>query len=549
MKKFLIAALWFCFIIISCITVLSASDTTAVYNSDTNTVVISSKMNETYGSAVTIIISRQEWDDINLESDSTITDVVNTLDNGFILHSVVIPGNFAGGKYYVNLLSENDSAKTYFMLMNPNEIRDLIPLVNTTKSVIELYNLILSNKNKFAVDEDTTAAYLETTAMILYNCKSVRGVYKSADELITDFRASEAASLIKNGKNVASVIKQYQGYLGIDYETDYLELNANARNLLDNLLVKEDYQGDMVGRIYIRYSVYSQVKTSDSWKNLKDVMEKYDEHISPNKVLFNKVKNKDEIYALMYENLGSINNYDLIKSSFYECSKIIYDSENSSGYSGGGSGGGGSSSMGSGALGSINISASVVDSIISGAYFKNFTDIEGHWSEKYINSLYEKNIISGYPDKTFKPEGKITRGEFIKIVVEAFKISGEGDYSFADISEEDWFYPYCCAASINGIIFGNEKGEFLPEAYISRQDAAVIIYRTLMLTGLQSENTAVGFGDADQISNYAKEAVACLSNKGIINGMENGNFKPHDLITRAQVSAIIYRALNEEYQI
>lgn len=73
----------------------------------------------------------------------------------------------------------------------------------------------------------------------------------------------------------------------------------------------------------------------------------------------------------------------------------------------------------------------------------DFNDIKGHWAEATIEKFKDKNIISGYPDGSFKPDNPITRAEFAKIITIAFDLQGTSDLTiYDDISQADWYYPY-----------------------------------------------------------------------------------------------------------
>ena len=100
------------------------------------------------------------------------------------------------------------------------------------------------------------------------------------------------------------------------------------------------------------------------------------------------------------------------------------------------------------------------------------------------------------------------------------------------------YYKYICSSNYFAISNGMGDGNFGIGRYISRQDAATIIYRVAMLKRfeLNKQNTAVHFADAPVISEYAKEAVSTLSAVGILSGNINGYFEPNSVATRAQVA-------------
>ena len=78
---------------------------------------------------------------------------------------------------------------------------------------------------------------------------------------------------------------------------------------------------------------------------------------------------------------------------------------------------------------------------------------------------------------------------------------------------------------------------------VTRQDMAVMVYRALCKKGYENKNSKLTFYDADQISDYAKEAVSYLAGKGVISGMGDGRFSPKGNATRAQTAKIIYAVL------
>ena len=75
---------------------------------------------------------------------------------------------------------------------------------------------------------------------------------------------------------------------------------------------------------------------------------------------------------------------------------------------------------------------------------------------------------------------------------------------------------------------------------MSRQDMAVVIFRTAEKLGLELSGEAQAFDDNDDIADYAKNAVASLTASGIINGMGDGIFAPKSTVTRAQAAKVIY---------
>ncbi len=175
-----------------------------------------------------------------------------------------------------------------------------------------------------------------------------------------------------------------------------------------------------------------------------------------------------------------------------------------------------------------------------------FSDMQNYaWAEDAVGNLSKREIINGYADGTFKPEGTITRGEFITMISRAFlpEFSGEGK-EFADVKADEWYYSYIMAALENKIVNGVSETEFLPNEKIRRCDMAVILNNLLNFKGKTLESGEVSFVDAESIAEYAKNAVNILNNNGIIKGDDKNNFRPNDFANRAEAAVMLDRFIN-----
>lgn len=174
--------------------------------------------------------------------------------------------------------------------------------------------------------------------------------------------------------------------------------------------------------------------------------------------------------------------------------------------------------------------------------YKVFKDIDVvPWAKEGILSLYKKGIITGDGKGNFNPQDNIKREEFVKLIVLAFDIpQKDGEVSFADVAENDWYYEYVKTATIHGIIQGYDNA-FGVGNYITREDIAVILHR---ISKENIELNTAKFADDDSISDYAGEAVYYLKQKGIISGTSDNYYLPKDFATRAEVSKILYGMLD-----
>ena len=206
----------------------------------------------------------------------------------------------------------------------------------------------------------------------------------------------------------------------------------------------------------------------------------------------------------------------------------------------GGSGGSGTGGTSGGSSSTVN--STVVAEVTGKDSAKEFKDMQSFdWASKAVEYLKEVGIINGYEDNTFKPANKVTREEFVKIIISAFDYyDEEAICSFEDVDSNSWAYKYIASAYQSNIVKGISEAEFGFGEYLSRQDMAVIIYNAM---GLDSGDDSK-FEDDGQIADYAKEAVYSLKKSGIINGFNN-QYMPREYATRAEVAKIVYECLSK----
>lgn len=171
-----------------------------------------------------------------------------------------------------------------------------------------------------------------------------------------------------------------------------------------------------------------------------------------------------------------------------------------------------------------------------------FDDIDSvSWAKEGIYALLESGIISENDDKKFNPNNNVTRAQFTKMVIELIG-GGQGavDAVLNDVTGSEWYAQYAKTACSLGIITGDENGNFNADANITRQDMAVILYRTLEYVGKTGDKAEEIFADDGEIAEYAADAVYVMKNLGIINGVGEGKFAPKDNATRAMAAKMIY---------
>ena len=175
-----------------------------------------------------------------------------------------------------------------------------------------------------------------------------------------------------------------------------------------------------------------------------------------------------------------------------------------------------------------------------------FNDIDSvPWATEAIVELAQKGIISGKGDGLFCPDDNITREEFVKIIMLTFfKDAKPADISFNDVDDSAWYAEYVKMAYGENIINGIGDGLFGTGVSITREDMAVIAYRTAVKAGRLTEDNVAEkefiFADDESISEYAKTSVYALYEADVINGMNELEFAPKPALTRAQAAKIIY---------
>ena len=263
------------------------------------------------------------------------------------------------------------------------------------------------------------------------------------------------------------------------------------------------------------------------------------------------VSNKIEVYKRMIdEKHVNCASYDALIALFKKCAKDQRNAENNPvvpptdpGTDNTGTGNVTGSITTSGSTGSSSGSVSFGGSAAGGYAAPVFPDMQGHWAEKYAKVLSDKKIINGYADGTFKGENNVTRAEVTKMIVSAFNIyGGDNSYTYTDVADGSWYSEYVIRASAAGIVTGY-LGLFNPDGNITRQDAALIAYRALS-TIKEVPNGSTSFKDEKNIAAYAIDAVKALGDAKVLTGDTEGNFNPTAPITRAEIAAVLCRALD-----
>ena len=173
-----------------------------------------------------------------------------------------------------------------------------------------------------------------------------------------------------------------------------------------------------------------------------------------------------------------------------------------------------------------------------------FTDVStSDWFYSDVMFVYENGLFSGTDSRSFSPNASMTRAMLVTVL---YRLEGEpagtGSSSFSDVSSGSYYEKAVAWAAANGIVTGTGSTSFSPDAKVTREQLAAILYRYAQYKKLDTDAGAKldSFSDAGNVSGYASEALSWAVSEGLINGA-SGRLMPKGDATRAQVAAILHR--------
>lgn len=180
-----------------------------------------------------------------------------------------------------------------------------------------------------------------------------------------------------------------------------------------------------------------------------------------------------------------------------------------------------------------------------GTVFAEMQDVSGHWAEKDIKVWVEKNILTGYPDGSFKPENSMTRAEFIALINRCFGFNKTKPFESLDVSPAAWFAQDISKAKAQGYldILGDKL--LKPDVPLTREEVVAIAGNILRLSA--DESAADTFSDSGLFSNFAKGYIGAVTRAGYIKGYPDHTFQSGKKISRAEVITILHKAIGELY--
>ena len=178
----------------------------------------------------------------------------------------------------------------------------------------------------------------------------------------------------------------------------------------------------------------------------------------------------------------------------------------------------------------------------------NFLDVDPRaWYHEGIDFAVSNGLFNGVSSSRFGVDSTMTRAMFVTVL---WRMQGspevEGGKTFTDVPAGTWYTDAVAWASSQGIVNGTSDTTFSPDAGITREQMAVLMYRYAQWLKLPTDasGSLASFPDAAKVSGYATEALAWATKLGIVTGTTAGNtiiLKPQGSATRAQVATILMR--------
>lgn len=491
----------------------------------------------------------RESDGITAESISDIlsrVDEITTDGNGTAEFSYALEDKESG--IYTAVAKNGDEIlKTVFGYISPEDEAYAVETVNKTSgdaAYEDMYRVYEEIKDKLMLDDTLFENLGESGKAELLKSVMQRSDYTSAAEISEAYTKSALLTNINESDDMnflESMIEKYNDILKFETDNDlhknYIKTADGERRILERTAKGKYASLEEAAAAYAENTLLEAVNSAESYGIVHDMLYNNRELIPGidfakyDKLTAAQKKKADSAIAGKSFDTAA----DLLKAFNDAVNNAPSDSGSGSSSGGGGSSGGGKSSV------TPNITASFDSVKKSEEKLSVFEDIKGfEWARTAIESLYKKGIVNGKSKTEFAPSDSVTRAEFSKMICLAAELKPGGARKFFDVGADDWFYDY--TMKMDGIINGYPDGTFRPNDNITRQDAAVIICRTLEKMGFDiNTEEADGFTDSAEFADYSLKSALYLKGEGIISGMTDGSFKPNAYAARAEAAEIIYR--------
>lgn len=175
-----------------------------------------------------------------------------------------------------------------------------------------------------------------------------------------------------------------------------------------------------------------------------------------------------------------------------------------------------------------------------------FTDVDtAKWYHLPVDYVLTHKMMNGVSSRAFAPNANLTRGMLVQILHNLEGKPKGTAANFSDVQADAWYAEAVGWAASNKVVTGYADGTFRPNAAVTREQAAAILYRYAQSKGIDvsvGENTNIlSYVDVQQASEYAIPALQWAVGAGVLNGKNGGRLAPTGTATRAEIAAIMQR--------
>lgn len=197
--------------------------------------------------------------------------------------------------------------------------------------------------------------------------------------------------------------------------------------------------------------------------------------------------------------------------------------------------------------GAIRFNTAILGSYAISYDIVTFEDIVNYpWAKEQIEIMASKGIINGISSSKFAPGAKITRAEYVKMLINTLGLNAEVTENYTDVKQDAYYYPMVGISKKLGITTSGQNGKFFPDSYITREDMMVMTAKALKIAmpnvEYGSDTDLSDFKDIGKATLPVRKYAALLVKNGIITG-SGGKLNLEQNMSRAEASVVLYRLL------
>ncbi|MCK9478664.1 MAG: S-layer homology domain-containing protein [Firmicutes bacterium] len=328
------------------------------------------------------------------------------------------------------------------------------------------------------------------------------------------------------------------------YMPDFLNLSTSVRSgILEQLLEQISGEALPISLAAVKV-IFERAVALDVFKNTyaPDLVNIFERYRGVCIISLSDIPTKHVNSALFKLKAMNIGEYEDIPAALI----LAYKSVSEENRTAGGGGAGRASISGAPFKSDENIYQSLPKENV--LYVNEFADmVDFEWARESIYMLNLRGIINGREDGRFDGNGQVTRAEFVKMIVLAFDFYDTNAIcAFGDVQNDSWFYEYVASAYKLGLVAGKGGGNFGAEDGITREEMAAIAYRVFILLDFEFnvDEKYSEYIDADEVSDYAKQAVRFMTVHNILKGTGEGLFRAKENATRAEAATVVGRIIS-----